>query len=108
MERAYSQAQKPSDASIQLLCTNVVKELQEWGWIGDTEVVDATWIGTAYTWSWPASKWRTEALRALDRHSIYQVGRFARWSFQGIADSMRDGLIAGAALANGRRSLDAS
>jgi len=95
VEKAYPEGQKPSEAEVQALCGEIVKELQEWEWIKEAEVVDPTWIDVAYTWSWPGSKWREKALRILEEHDIYQVGRFARWSFQGIADSIRDGLIAG-------------
>jgi hypothetical protein len=80
------------------LCHDVVGELQEWEWIQDLEVVDPTWIDVGYTWSWPGSKWREKALQTLEAQDICQVGRFARWVFQGIADSIRDGLLAGAAL----------
>jgi hypothetical protein len=58
-------------------------------------VVHPTWIDVAYTWSWPGSGWTAEALRMLEDQSIYQVGRYGRWQFQGIADSIRDGFVAG-------------
>lgn len=78
-------------------CEDVARELQEWGMVGDVEVLDPTWIDVAYTWSWPGSRWRDEAIALLARHGIDAIGRYARWSFQGIADSVRDGLYAGAA-----------
>jgi hypothetical protein len=34
----------------------------------------------------------------LEEHGIYQIGRFGRWIFQGIADSLKDGLTAGGAV----------
>jgi hypothetical protein len=77
---------------------NVIKELQEWDWIREVDVVDPTWIDVAYTWSWADSQWRQKALVALEAHDIYAVGRYARWVFQGIADSIRDGLMTGAAM----------
>jgi hypothetical protein len=80
------------------LCSEIVRELEEWGWIKAAEVVDATWIDVAYTWSWPGSHWKQKALQVLERYDIYQVGRYGRWIFQGIADSIRDGLMSGAAL----------
>jgi len=76
---------------------DVAAELQTWGMIGDVEVLDPTWIDVAYTWSWPGSRWRDEAIAALADAGIDAIGRYARWSFQGIADSVRDGLFAGAA-----------
>jgi hypothetical protein len=75
---------------------DVVRELQAWGWIGAVEVLDPSWIDVAYTWSWPGSSWREAAIAALESRGIVPVGRYARWTFQGIADSVRDGLRTGA------------
>jgi hypothetical protein len=72
--------------------------LQAWEFIGEAEVVDPTWIEVAYTWTWPGSHWRAKALRCLEEHGIFPVGRYGRWIFQGIADSIRDGFFTGAAL----------
>jgi len=36
-------------------------------------------------------------LKVLEEHDIQMVGRYARWVFQGISDSLRDGLYVGAA-----------
>jgi protoporphyrinogen oxidase len=97
VEKAYCEGEKPTKQELDKLCQDIVEELQEWGWIKATEVVDPTWIDVAYTWSWPGSKWREKALKALEEHGIYQVGRYARWVFQGIADSIRDGFVSAAA-----------
>jgi len=98
VERAYPGGQKPSDAEVGAYCQALVRELQEWEYIGEVEVIDPTWIDSAYTWSWPGSKWRSQAMQVLERHDIYPVGRYARWIFQGIADSIRDGFIVGTSL----------
>jgi protoporphyrinogen oxidase len=98
VERAYPEGKKPDADDISGYSRNVVQELQEWGWVRDVDVIDPTWIEVAYTWSWPGSQWRQQAIGALEAHDIYPVGRFARWVFQGIADSIRDGLMAGAAM----------
>jgi protoporphyrinogen oxidase len=98
VEKAYVEGQKLSKSEVSTLCRNVVQELMEWGWIKDAEVVDPTWIDVAYTWSRLGSRWKQEALRMLDEYGIYQVGRYARWVFQGIADSIRDGFIAGGSI----------
>jgi len=95
VERAYPGGARPGSAQVEPYAASVVRELQEWGYIGATEVLDPTWIDVAYTWRWPESPWVTEALSVLERHAIYPVGRYARWRFQGIADSIRDGLAAG-------------
>jgi protoporphyrinogen oxidase len=98
IERAYLGGTKPSAGEIDDYASAVVKELQEWGYIAEAEVVDPTWIDVAYTWSWPGSRWRQQALHTLQEHGIYQVGRYGRWIFQGIADSIRDGFFTGASL----------
>jgi protoporphyrinogen oxidase len=97
VERAYRGRDRPSADEQAQFARAAVAELQSSAYLGDVEVIDPTWIDVAYTWSWPGSTWRASALDALARRGIHQVGRFARWSFQGIADSVRDGLVAGAA-----------
>lgn len=101
IERAYLGGQRPSDADVQAYTAQVVEELQSWGYIGETEVVDPTWIDVAYTWQRPGSKWVKSGMSRLEEHQVFPVGRYARWVFQGIADSIRDGLFAGAAFARG-------
>ena len=96
VERAYRGGQRPAPQEIREYSQATVRELQEWGFMGDAEVVDPTWIDVAYTWSWPGSKWRAAALKVLEEHDIQMVGRYARWVFQGIADSIRDGFYVGA------------
>lgn len=97
VERAYIGGQKPSTQEIQAYADAVVAELQQWQFITQPEVVDPTWIEVAYTWAWPGSTWKAAALRRLEEHDIFQVGRYGRWIFQGIADSIRDGFMVGAA-----------
>jgi len=103
VETAYVGGKKPSDREIARYSRNVVDELQDWGFVRDAEVIDPTWIDVAYTWSWPGSVWRQKALEMLQDHGIYQVGRYGRWVFQGIADSIRDGLLVGSAFKGGTR-----
>jgi protoporphyrinogen oxidase len=98
VERAWPGDSRPDPSEIPRYAAAVTRELQDWGWIGAVEVADPTWIDVAYTWRWPGSRWREDALRVLDGHGVQQVGRYARWTFQGIADSIRDGLAVGAAL----------
>ena len=98
VERAYMGGERPSEAEIKQYTQNVINELQEWGFIEDIEVVDPTWIDVAYTWSWPGSSWKQQSIETLEQYDIYQVGRYGRWTFQGIAKSIHDGLLAGAAL----------
>lgn len=96
VERAYPNNGKPSNDEIDEYKMAVIKELQEWKFISAIDVVDSTWIDVAYTWSWPDSSWKQQAIEQLEEKDITQVGRYARWSFKGIATSMQDGLRVGA------------
>jgi protoporphyrinogen oxidase len=95
VERAYKGGTKPSPAQIKTYAKAVVHELKEWNFIKEAEVVDPTWIDVAYTWEWPGSDWKNKSLKLLQEHGIFMVGRYGRWVFQGIADSIRDGFFAG-------------
>ena len=95
VERAFPAGRKPSEGDIDSYCAQVVGELQQWGFIEAVEVVHPTWVDVAYTWSRPGSKWKTQAMQALQEAGIFQIGRYGRWMFQGIADSIRDGFVAG-------------
>jgi protoporphyrinogen oxidase len=96
VESAYTRRLSPNEQQTKALA--IVEELIEWEIIESAEVIDPTWIDVAYTWSWPGSRWRAQSLHALRRLNIFMVGRYGQWHFQGIADSIRDGLAAGAAL----------
>jgi len=103
VEKAYPEGARPSATEAVEFSKAVVKELQQWEWVGDAEAIDPTWIEVAYTWSWSGSSWKQQALKELEATGIYQVGRYARWVFQGIADSLRDGLLIGAAMSASRQ-----
>lgn len=92
VERAYANGNKPSAGEINAYISSVIRELQGWDFIGKVEVMDSTWIDVAYTWSYPGSKWRSKALGLLEKYDIYQIGRYGRWHFQGIAESIKEGL----------------
>jgi protoporphyrinogen oxidase len=99
VEKSYRQGTRLDTSEIAELCQEVIQELQDWAWIREVDVVDTTWIDVAYTWSWPGSKWRNKALAALAQRSIYSIGRYGSWCFQGIADSLKEGLTAGVMMA---------
>jgi protoporphyrinogen oxidase len=98
VERAFRAGTRLNPQEIASYQADVVSELKEWGFIGRAEVTDPTWVEVAYTWSRPGSRWRNKALALLDKHDVVMTGRYGRWIFQGIADSIRDGLFVGAAL----------
>ena len=63
--------------------------------IQEAETVHPTWIDVAYTWSMPGSNWKELAINELEKRGVYQIGRYGRWTFQGIAESIKDGFVAG-------------
>jgi protoporphyrinogen oxidase len=95
VEKAFAPGQAPSADEVTRYGAAVAEELIRWGYISAAEVVHPTWIEVAYTWSWPRSAWRGQAMSALQKLGIFQIGRYGRWTFQGIADSIRDGFVAG-------------
>jgi protoporphyrinogen oxidase len=99
VERSYPGGQKPYKAAMEKYSKAVIAELRDWGYIDQPDVIDPTWIDVAYTWSWAASNWRSRALQILSEHDIFQAGRYGRWLFQGIADSIREGFSIGTKLA---------
>ncbi|HZR66108.1 MAG TPA: FAD-dependent oxidoreductase [Terriglobales bacterium] len=103
VERAYPAGGKPSAEQTAAYIKATTAELREWGYIEDVEVADPTWVEVAYTWAWPGSRWRNRALQHLEKRDVVMVGRYGRWIFQGIADSLRDGLFVGAALGGGNK-----
>jgi protoporphyrinogen oxidase len=102
VERAYPAGKKPSAEQTAAYIDATLAELKEWGFIDEVEVADPTWVEVAYTWAWPGSRWRSKALQYLESRDVAMVGRYGRWIFQGIADSLRDGLYVGAALRGGQ------
>jgi hypothetical protein len=96
IERAFAGGDRPSSRAAADYAAAAIAELQGWGFVEDTLLVDPTWIDVGYTWAWPGSRWRAAAIAALEAEGIMPIGRYARWVFQGIAESIRDGLAAGA------------
>lgn len=92
VEKAYSSNGRPRDKDIKKSCDDILRELEEWRFINESEVIDPTSIEVAYTWSYPNSKWRQTAIALLRQHGIHQIGRYGLWEFQGVAKSIRDGL----------------
>jgi protoporphyrinogen oxidase len=91
VERAYAGGAKPSITEIEKYKTNVIAELQTLGFIGKPDIVDPTWIEVAYTWKNANSRWVEEVIRLLRNRNIYSIGRYGKWRFQGIAQSLLEG-----------------
>ena len=91
VERAYPNGKKPSEDEINIYSESVVNELREWKFIKEAETIHPTWIDVAYTWAKPGSEWKNKSLELLGKENVIQVGRYGRWVFQGIAESINDG-----------------
>jgi len=98
VERAFAEGARPSEEEVAVYTASAMAELREWGFIGEPEAVSRTWVDVAYTWARPGSQWRERTLAALEQRGVFMTGRYARWRFEGIAESIRDGFAAGAAL----------
>jgi protoporphyrinogen oxidase len=98
VERAYKGSERPTEQEISVYAGTTVRELQEWGFVDQIEVWHPTWIETAYTWSRPGSGWKQEALQLLESRDILMAGRYGRWEFQGISESIQSGLSIGTTL----------
>ncbi len=95
VEKAYSSGMALSEEKIQQTCEDIVNELLEWEFISEAEAVDPTWIENAYTWQYPDSNWVEKTITDLQKHNIYQTGRYGKWKFQGITESIKDGIEIG-------------
>jgi protoporphyrinogen oxidase len=99
VETAYLGGQKPKPSEVTEVSARIVAELRIWGWIEETDVVDSTWVETAYTWIRPMSLWAEQGLHVLSEFGVHQVGRYGRWASrvteQSMTNSIRDGLRAG-------------
>jgi len=82
VEYAYKGDPSPSDA---------ITEIREWGWIGDVDYSNYNDIKHAYTWVGPGTH-RDIYLESLKAIGIESIGRYGKWRFQGIAQSVEDGL----------------
>lgn len=69
-----------------------IEELKAWGFIKKLEYFDKHKIDVAYTWEFPGSQLRYMNLEYLKINGITQIGRYGAWRFQGIAESIKQGL----------------
>jgi hypothetical protein len=96
VEKAARRGNKPAGGDLDKYVEDVGEELREWGFMERVEAVSVNWVETGYTWNRPGSRWREEAVGALREEGIEMTGRYGKWRFQGMTDSLRDGLLAGA------------
>jgi protoporphyrinogen oxidase len=98
VETAFRGGQRPSADASHALVTAIIEELQHSGLIDKVEAADPTWVDVAYTWRRPGSDWVARATSACQESGIEPAGRYGRWSFQGIAASLKEGLLLGSVL----------
>jgi protoporphyrinogen oxidase len=98
VETAFRAGQRPSPEATQALVGMITEELKQSGLIDTVEAADPTWVDVAYTWRRPGSDWVSRATSACQACGVEPAGRFGRWSFQGIAASIKEGLLLGSVL----------
>jgi protoporphyrinogen oxidase len=91
VERCMKELESDDEAEIVRRTTATIEELVAWGFIESVEVVDRSFVKYAYTWSWIDSRWKEIAIRLLKEVGIVQAGRYGRWTFQGMLDSLLEG-----------------
>jgi protoporphyrinogen oxidase len=94
-ERSFPASAPPSREEQSLASSAIVDELRDWDFISDPIVVSWTFTDPAYTWSRIGSTWPEEAFHKLSQLGIQQVGRYGGWRFQGMLESLEQGLSAG-------------
>ena len=73
---------------------DVMKELQKWNWIGHVYTFSCDIVPCAYTWLYH----KDEAQKGIDwlkERDIISTGRYGKWSFQGLTQSIMDGFNVG-------------
>ncbi len=98
IETAFRGGERPSAEATDALVTEIIQELQQGGLIDKVEAADPTWVDVAYTWRRPGSDWVPRAISACQECGVEPAGRYGRWSFQGIAASLKEGLLLGSVL----------
>jgi len=87
----YVEKTKTNDVPLKIYKDNVIKELQEWGWIRSVDIIDHNPIRVAYTWLYPDSN-REKLLTEVNKLGITSIGRYGSWRFCGISESIQQGL----------------
>lgn len=91
VEMAFGAEYNYEDLDIDFIVDNVIEELQRWGWIDSVITVDPTYIRHAYTWLRDGNEPKKH-IDWLNKHDIISIGRYGTWKFQGIVESIKDGL----------------
>lgn len=89
VEMAYHPEDK--EFSLKQKINEIIEELQKWGWIENVITVDPTFVKCAYTWNKTLEE-REMYLEWLKNRDIISTGRYGLWKFQGMAESIQQGL----------------
>lgn len=78
------------DLDVPYIIQEVVAELQSWGMISKVITTDPTWVKCAYTWL-TSREHRDEQLAWLKDRDIISTGRYGKWHFCGMTESIKMG-----------------
>lgn len=73
-----------------VISKKVIEELQSWNWIGEVNAVSIDWVECAYTWQYNKED-VPNAIQWLKERNITSTGRYGKWKFQGLSQSIEDG-----------------
>lgn len=69
---------------------NVLRELTSWRWIGNIDTYHIDIVNCAYTWQYNKED-VPNAIQWLKERDIISTGRYGKWKFQGLSQSIEDG-----------------
>jgi protoporphyrinogen oxidase len=81
------------DINVHKITSEVIRELQSWRFIDEVITTDPTFVKHAYTWMRTTEE-REKHLAWLKERDIISTGRYGKWKFQGMAESITDGMNA--------------
>lgn len=91
VEMAFPPGLDFDDIDVEGATKDIVNELIAWRFIKNVVVTDPTWVKTAYTWMETLEE-RERHIQWLKERDIICVGRYATWKFQGLCESIQQGL----------------
>lgn len=90
VEIAFPSTTEIGQLDVPMILDNVIQELQSWRFIGKVITTDPTWVKCAYTWLYSKED-RDAGINWLRSKGIISTGRYGKWAFQGMVDSVKDG-----------------
>lgn len=85
-----------------VLADHAVKELKEWGWLDSVECCGLRTLRNALPLRTGPRDWAERAITLLEGQGIQLVGQGARWAYQDLTTTVREGLVVGGAIRRGR------